>query len=103
MFHVPPPRTLTKLPTGIAFEVSDLLLAEAWAEYHALRMVIELDSCTDGDEYEEMLAFYPRNSAFRRWMIWRSAAGIVVQPMMARSRRHATVAEALEQMIPAAA
>ncbi len=103
MFEIPPPRVLTKVPTGIAFEVPDLFLAEAWAEYHGLRMVIELDGCTDGDEYEEVLAFYPPTSAFRRWMIWRSVDGIVVQPMMGRMQCHASFADALEQMIPAAA
>jgi hypothetical protein len=78
-------------------------MAQAWADYHGLRMVIELDSHTETEEYEEMLAFYPPNSAFRRWMMWRAESGIVVQPMMGRTRRFARMADALEQTIRAAA
>jgi hypothetical protein len=103
MFEINAPKTQKALPTGLAFDLPDLFLAQAWSEYHGLRFVIELDGCTDGDEYEEVLAFYPANSAFRRWMMWRSATGIVVQPMMGRTQRFATVADALEQIIPAAA
>jgi hypothetical protein len=100
MFDINSPPAQRRVPTGIAFELPDLFLAQAWAEYHTLRMVIELDGCTDGEEYEEVLAFYPPNSAFRRWMMWRSSAGIVVQPMMGRAQRFGTVADALEQIIP---
>lgn len=88
-------------PVGLSFEVSDLLLMEAWAEFHKLRMGIALDYCAGGDEYEEVLEFYPRGGAFRRWMMWRVAAGIVVQPLIGRPKRFATVAEALEKLIPA--
>ncbi len=103
MFDINAPHTEKAPPTGLAFDLPDLFLAKGWSEYHALRMVIELDGCTNGDEYEEVVAFYPANSAFRRWMMWRSASGIVVQPMMGRTRCFATVADALEQIIPAAA
>lgn len=103
MFDINTPRDERLLPTGLAFDLPDLYLAQAWAEYHSLRMVIELDGCTDGEEYEEVLAFYPPNSAFRRWMMWRSAEGIVVQPMMGRTQRYETLADALEQVIPSPA
>ncbi|MDR3535761.1 MAG: hypothetical protein P4L71_04605 [Acetobacteraceae bacterium] len=103
MFDINTPKTQRALPTGLAFELPDLYLAQGWSEYHDLRMVIELDGCTDGDEYEEVLAFYPAKSAFRRWMVWRSASGIVVQPMMGRTQRFTTLADALEQIIPASA
>ena len=52
------------------------------------------------DEYEELLALYDRDCAFRRWMIWRSGDGIVVQPMMGRTMLFDTMADALEILIP---
>src|SRR6185437_16856422 len=92
---------LARMPTGISFELSDLALVQGWAEFHDLRMVVELDYCAEGEEYEEVLAFYPRDSAFRRWMVWRGPRGIVVQPMMGRASRFTSVAEALDRLIPA--
>jgi hypothetical protein len=99
MNRTPPP--LTALPTGIAFELADLVLVQGWSQYHDLRMVVELDYSAEGEEYEEVLALYQRDCAFRRWMIWRGACDVVVQPMMGRAVRFASVAEALEHLIPA--
>jgi hypothetical protein len=101
MNRTPPP--LTVLPMGLAFELADLVLVQGWSEYHDLRMVVELDYSAEGDEYEEVLALYRRDCAFRRWMIWRGACDVVVQPMMGRAARFASVAEALEHLIPARA
>jgi hypothetical protein len=103
MFNIRKPKSLRASPTGLAFDLSDLSLAQAWADLHDLRLVIELDGCIEGDEYEEVLALYPPHGAFRRWMMWRSASDIVVQPMMGRTQHCATMADALEQMIPAPA
>ena len=72
------PRASVRPPTGLSFDVADLVMLRGWSEYHDLRMTIELDACADGDEYEELLALYDRDCAFRRWMIWRSGDGIVV-------------------------
>lgn len=94
---------LLSQPAGFAFELADLVMAQSWSEFHDLRMVVELDYCAEGEEYEEVLAFYPPNSAFRRWMIWRGVRGIVVQPMMGRAVSFQSVAEALERLIPASA
>ena|ERR1700721_1798145 len=98
-----PPPLLTALPMGIAFELADLVMVQGWSEYHDLRMVVELDYSAEGEEYEEVLALYPQDSSFRRWMVWRGASDIVVQPMMGRAARFASVAEALEHLIPASA
>jgi hypothetical protein len=98
-----PPRLLTALPMGLAFELADLVMVQGWSEYHELRMVVELDYSSEGEEYEEVLALYPEDSAFRRWMVWRGASEIVVQPMMGRAQHFASVAEALEHLIPARA
>ena len=95
-----PAPLLTALPTGLAFEVADLVLVQGWAEYHDVRMVVELDYCADDEEYEEVLALYKQGSSFRRWMMWRSVSEVVVQPMMGRALHFASVATALEHMIP---
>jgi len=92
---------LTVLPRGLSFELADLVMVQGWSEYHDLRMVVELDYSAEGEEYEEVLALYPQNSAFRRWMIWRGACDVVVQPMMGRAQHYTSVSDALEALIPA--
>src|SRR5262245_17730498 len=88
-------------PMGLAFEIADLLLLQAWADFHNMNMVVELDHCVEGEEYEEVVAFYARDSRLRRWIIWRAAAAIVVQPLIGRGCRFSSVSEALENLIPA--
>lgn len=88
-------------PTGLAFEISDLMLLQGWAEFHDVQMVVELDHCVEGDEYEEVVAFYARDSQLRRWIVWRAAGAIVVQPLIGRSCRFGSVADALESLIVA--
>jgi hypothetical protein len=58
--------TLSILPRGLSFELSDLTLVLGWSEFHDMRMVVELDHCTGDEEYEEVLAFYPKSGS---WMI----------------------------------
>ena len=77
-------------------------MLRAWAEFHELRMTIELDVYTGSDEYEEMVSLCQAGSNFRRWMVWRSRDGIVVQPMMGRPMLFDVMADALDLMIPAA-
>lgn len=95
------PRTSVKVPTGLALEIPDLLMLQGWSEFHDLRMAIELDVCVEGDEYEELVGVYDKDRAFRRWMIWRSGEGIVVQPAMGRTMLFDFMADALEILIPA--
>jgi hypothetical protein len=95
------PRTTIKTPTGLSFDIPDLLLVGAWADFHGLRMKIDLDAAAEGDEYEEVLGLYYGASEYRRWMIWRSCDEVVVQPMMGRPMLFDTMAIALEVLIPA--
>ena len=44
-------------PTGLAFEIADLMLLQGWADFHGVQMVVELDHCVEGEEYEEVVAF----------------------------------------------
>ena len=95
------PRTSINTPTGLSFDIPDLLMLQGWADFHDLRMALELDVCAEGDEYEEVLGLYDKSRAFRRWMIWRSCDGIVVQPTMGRTMLFDFMADALEILIPA--
>ena len=94
------PRVFVRSPVGFSFDIPDLLMLEAWAEFHELRLAIDLDVCADGDEYEELVGLYERGCAFRRWMIWRSCDGIVVQPAMGRPMLFDDMVDALEMLIP---
>jgi hypothetical protein len=89
-----------RLPTGFSFALADLTWALAWSDHHGLRMVIELDQCAGDEEYEEVLAFYPSGSRFRRWSMWCTDEDIVVQPTKGRTTHFASVAGALESLIP---
>ena len=94
------PKITPLAPMGIAFEISDLMLLQGCADFHDMQMVVELDHCVEGEEYEEVVAFYARDSQLRRWIIWRAASAIVVQPLIGRSSRYTTVADALEALLP---
>jgi hypothetical protein len=88
-------------PIGFAFEIADLMLLQGWADFHSVQMVVELDHFVEGEEYEEVVAFYAPDSQLRRWILWRAAGEIVVQPLIGRAHRFSSVADALESLIPA--
>jgi hypothetical protein len=85
---------------GLSFDIPDLVLIKGWSEFHNLRMVMRLDHGSDDEEYEEVLAFYTRKSPLCRWIMWRTGGTVFVQPMIGRGQRYATVAEALESLMP---
>ncbi len=95
------PRTSVQTPTGLSFEIPDLLMAQAWADYHNLRMTIDLDAASERDEFEELVRLSYGASAHPRWTIWRSADGIIVQPTMGRTMMFDRMSVALEVLIPA--
>jgi hypothetical protein len=87
-------------PNGLSFEIADLVLLQGWADFHGLQMTVELDHCVEGDEYEEVIGFYTQDNRLRRWILWRSATAIVVQPLIGRSIRFGSVADAIETLVP---
>jgi hypothetical protein len=88
------------LPKGLAFEISDLVALQRWAEAQAMRMVIELDHEVEGEEYEEVLAFYEGVGArLRLWTMWRAADHFVVEPMAGRAWRARAVEEVLSELL----
>jgi hypothetical protein len=92
------PLKFVRPPTGIAFEIADLLLLQGWATFHQVRMAVELDQCVDGEEYEEVVALYAEGSSLRRWNLWRTADTVVVQPLIGRACRFDSVTLALDAM-----
>ena len=73
----------THLPKGIAFEIADLLLISKWAELRDSRMLVCLDHGTDGEEYEEVIAFQAEASLLCQFIMWREADSVVLQPSSA--------------------
>jgi hypothetical protein len=89
-------------PVGIAFSVPELLILRAWAEYHEIRVSVELDHCVDGAEYEEVVALYPPGMSLRRWTLWRSRDGVMVEPRHGRAFKAACVSDLVQALMPAA-
>jgi hypothetical protein len=96
------PATSVPPPKGLAFEVSDLLLLQSWAETHDMRMVVELDHFVEGEEYEEVLAFYEGAGArLRCWTMWRARDHFVVEPMNGGTAwRFLALPELLAELLP---
>ena len=94
-------RTFTEpaVPAGLAFEIADLILLQSWAEFHELRMVVELDHRGADGEYEEMVAIYAKDSHALRWLLWRTDE-IVLQPLIGRTIHCPSVADAIEVLSP---
>ncbi len=89
-------------PVGIAFSVPELLILTAWAEYHDIRVVVELDHCVDGAEYEEVLALYPPGMSLRRWTLWRSRDAVMVEPRHGRAFKADCISELVQTLMPVA-
>jgi len=86
---------------GIAFTLPELLMLTAWAEFHSIRLVIELDNRIDDAEYEEVAALYPPGSPLRHWTLWRAPDAIVVEPMFGPEFREECISDVLQRVMPA--
>lgn len=85
---------------GIAFTIPELLLVTAWAEFHNLRLSIELDWHVDQTEYEEVITLALPGRTSAHCLLWRATDGIVVQPMVGRAMRYGTISNALDAICP---
>jgi hypothetical protein len=83
---------------GLSFRIADLLLVAAWSEAQSMRMAVRLDHGTETEDYEEVLALIAADTGFCRWVIWREADCVVVQPLIGRSLRFDSVIDALETL-----
>jgi hypothetical protein len=85
---------------AICFEVPELLLVTAWAEFHNLRMTIELDWSAEGIAYEEVITLQVPERRGPPWVLWRTCESVVLQPMAGRPRRFETISDALQAICP---
>lgn len=95
-----PSRRVVTYPAGLSFDIPDLLMLRAWADYHDLHMGLALDTVIAGAVYEEFVTLTDARRTDGRWGLWRSADGIVLQGMAGAPRLFATMADALELLIP---
>jgi hypothetical protein len=93
-------RTPPKLLKGLSFAVSDLVLLRARSEARSVRMVVRLDHGSEVEEYEEVLAFHSGASRLCRWIMWRDADSVFVQPLIGRRQEYGSAAEAIEALLP---
>lgn len=94
------PAAAAPMPKGLSFEIADLLMLQGWAESHDMRLVVELDHQIEGDEYEEVLAFYPTDSSLRCWFIWRSIDHFVLVPMNGPAWRCVRLPDLMTELEP---
>ncbi len=92
-------RTARKPPIGLAFDIADLMHLQSWVEFHDVRMVVELDHWVEGEEYEEVVVFYAKDCSLRHGILWRSATDIVAQPLIGRTCRFGSVADARDSLL----
>ncbi|MEA2740140.1 MAG: hypothetical protein QOH05_3447 [Acetobacteraceae bacterium] len=95
VIHLPP-----KALKGVSFSVPELILIRSWSEANSLRMVVRLDHGSETEDYEEVLAFHLGSSPLCRWIMWRGTRSVFVQPLIGRTRRYGSVAEAFEGLAP---
>ncbi len=86
-------------PKGLAFDIPDLQMLQHWAADQGMRMVVELDHCVEGEEYEEVLAFYEDGNSLRYWTMWRAADHFVVMPMNGPAWRFARLPELIAELL----
>jgi|SRR5476649_457177 hypothetical protein len=86
-------------PTGLSFKLTELILAGRWSQANSLRLVIRLDHGSDTEEFEEVLAVHVGDSPVCRWIMWRDATAVFVQPLIGRKQRYGSVAEAFESLV----
>jgi hypothetical protein len=85
---------------GLSFSIADLTLVAAWSEAYGLRMTVQLDHGSESDEYEEVLILRGETGTANRHFIWRNANAVFVQPLIGRTRRYASAAEAIAALTP---
>jgi hypothetical protein len=89
----------SKVPKGQSFSVPELILIRTWSEINGLRMVVRLDHGADAEDYEEVLAFHGADSPRCFCIMWRGARLVFIQPLIGRTQRYGSVAEAFEAML----
>jgi hypothetical protein len=92
---------LPRSSDGLAFEIADLIRSRCWADAHDFRMTVRLDHrATVGDNYDEVIAFQTMTSPLYRFIVWRDANSVHVQPLVGKERQYSSVAAALDSLLP---
>jgi hypothetical protein len=102
--HPASPKTLAwplAAPRGTAFAIPELLLIQAWADFHGFRMEVRYDHQADGDVFEEVLSVSALDNPAERFLIWREADLVHVQPIFGGRRGYESVADALDGLAAA--
>jgi hypothetical protein len=94
------PAVRLNIPKGLAFEISDLILIRSWAAFHDFRMLVRLDHGVEDEEYEEVVEFHTGTSSRSRWIIWRNADAVFVQPILGKKAKYVSIVEALAGLLP---
>jgi hypothetical protein len=94
------PATRPFTGTGHAFAIDDHAAIADWAARNHYRAVVALDHGVGDEDYEEVIEL--RFGSRCLVLIWRDANGVVVQPLIGRSRQYGTVPEALDSCRPPA-
>jgi hypothetical protein len=85
---------------GLSFGIADLLLIGAWSSARGMEMVVRLDHGSETEEYEEVIAFHTPSGRPCRFIMWRDADAVYVQPLIGRTRRYASVVDAIMALTP---
>jgi hypothetical protein len=86
------------LPTGLSFEVEDLVSIAEWADLNHVIVAVRLDHGLAGEEYEEVVAFHTRLNPPCQLIMWRSAESVFVQPLVGVRIKYSSVCEALASL-----
>jgi hypothetical protein len=97
---MPDIKSFSKAPKGLSFSIAELVLITVWSQARSLNMTVRLDYGTETEEYEEVVAFHSGQNASCRWILWRDAESVWVQPLIGRPQLYATVTEAIGSIDP---
>jgi hypothetical protein len=85
---------------GLSFSIADLVLIRAWSEARGLTLGVRLDHGAENEEYEEVLTLYTEPGRACRFLMWRDAEGVFVQPLIGRIKRYSSVHQAIVAITP---
>jgi hypothetical protein len=93
---------ISATPGETTFSLADLILIKAWADSHDIRMAVCLDpQSADCQGCDEVVAFEADIAALDQLMMWRTGESVHILPLIGQSLRCASVAQALEHLLPA--
>jgi hypothetical protein len=85
---------------GLSFSIADLVLIRSWSEARGLTLNVRLDHGAETEEYEEVLTLYATPGRACRFLMWRDAVEVFVQPLIGRIKRYSSVPAAIAAMTP---